>query len=198
MADTGLSSSGSPPRRQRSTHEMVYSGLGNMIRMLPTGTVFMFQFLNPVLSNNGKCQSSVNKYMVGALLAVCGFSCCFTSFTDSYVDADGKIRYGIATFRGFWPASDSGGTDFSGYRVGVGDFFHAFLSMVVFATVSLLDGNTVSCFYTAFESQQKVLLMALPPVIGMVSSAVFAVFPNKRRGIGYPPGSDDDDDSKTS
>ncbi|CAL1397038.1 unnamed protein product [Linum trigynum] len=197
MAETGLISSGSPPPRQRSTQDRVYSGLGNMIKMLPTGTVFMFQFLNPVLSNNGKCHNAVNKYLVGALLVVCGFNCCFASFTDSYVDGNGMIHYGVATFKGFWPTSGSGGRDFSGYRVRVGDFFHAFLSLVVFAVVSLLDGNTVSCFYPAFESQEKVLLMALPPVIGVVSSAVFAIFPNKRRGIGYPPASDEDDDKSS-
>ncbi|CAN0898568.1 Protein DMP2 [Linum grandiflorum] len=168
-----------------------------MIKMLPTGTVFMFQFLNPVLTNNGKCQMA-NKYMSGALMVVCAFNCCFTSFTDSYVDSDGGVHYGIATFKGFWP-KPAGSVDWSGYRVRVGDFFHAFLSLVVFAALSLLDTNTVSCFYPGFESGGRVLLMSLPPVIGLVSSVVFAIFPNDRHGIGYPPASADQDaSSKTS
>ncbi|CAN1350281.1 Protein DMP2 [Linum perenne] len=176
---------------------MTLSGIGNMIKMLPTGTVFMFQFLNPVLTNNGKCQT-VNKYLSGALMVVCAFNCCFTSFTDSYVDPDGGVHYGIATFKGFWPKpSSSRGSDLSGYRVRVGDFFHAFLSLIVFAALSLLDSNTVSCFYPAFESSGKVLLMSLPPVIGLVSSVVFAIFPNNRHGIGYPPATAQDI-SKTS
>ena len=63
---------------------------------------------------------------------------------------------------------------------------HGFFSLVVFAVVSLLDPNTVECFYPSFESTQKALLMAMPPVIGAVSTAVFVMFPNNRHGIGYP------------
>lgn len=164
------------------------NGLGNLIRLLPTGTVFIYQFLNPILTNNGHC-NIINKYLSGILIALCGFSCGFSCFTDSYTDNDGSTRYGIATMKGLWPTSSS--VDTSSYKIGVGDFVHAFFTMVVFGVVTILDRNTVDCFFPAFESTQKMLIMVLPPAVGAISSVVFMVFPNKRHGIGYPPTSQD-------
>ncbi|GFZ21869.1 transmembrane protein, putative [Actinidia rufa] len=164
------------------------TGFGNLIKMLPTGTVFLYQFLNPVLTNNGKCHVT-NKYMSGALIGLCGLSCCFSSFTDSYIGTDGMTHYGVATFKGIWPTKRSGSANTSSYKIRFGDFVHAMFSLIVFGVLSLLDSNTVDCFYPSFESNQKVLLMALPPAIGAVSSAVFVLFPNTRHGIGYPPSS---------
>lgn len=170
------------------------SGLGNLLRLLPTGTVFVYQFLNPVLTNNGKC-STVNKYLTSFLIGLCGLSCGFSCFTDSYKGSDGITHYGIATLKGLWPSSrsDSASVDLSSYKIRVGDFAHAFFSMIVFAVVSLLDGNTVQCFYPSFESTQKALVMVLPPAIGAVSSVIFVLFPNKRHGIGYPASSESSD-----
>lgn len=85
----------------------------------------------------------------------------------------------------------------SSYKIRFGDFVHAFFSMIVFAVLSLLDGNTVECFYPSFESTQKALLMVLPPAIGAVSSVLFMFFPNKRHGIGYPATSDSSDNTKS-
>ncbi|KAF5203799.1 hypothetical protein FRX31_006609 [Thalictrum thalictroides] len=164
--------------------DKTFSGVANLIKLLPTGTVFLFQFLNPVLTNNGNCHT-VNKYLTGALLSVCGFSCCFSSFTDSYIDEDGVTHYGIATKNGIWPSS--GTTNSSAYKLRVGDFVHAVFSLLVFAVVVLLDPNTVECYYPSFESNQKMLLMVLPPVVGALSSSVFVMFPNNRHGLGYPP-----------
>ncbi|XP_059648511.1 protein DMP2-like [Cornus florida] len=166
-----------------SMTDKTLTGVGNLIKLLPTGTVFLFQFLNPVLTNNGKCHT-VNKYLSGTLIALSGFSCCFSSFTDSYTDSNGDTHYGIATAKGLWPSE--GSVDLSKYKLRFADFVHAFFSLIVFAMVGLLDSNTVECFYPSFESNEKVLLMVLPPVIGAVSGSVFMIFPNKRHGIGYP------------
>ncbi|KAM6545299.1 hypothetical protein CsatB_026035 [Cannabis sativa] len=163
------------------------SGVGNLIKLLPTGTVFLFQFLNPVLTNNGSC-SAVNKSFDAVLIVLCAFSCCFACFTDSYVDSDGNIHYGVVTVSGIWPSTiDSApAADLSKYKLRFGDFVHAFFSLTVFAGLSLLDSNTVKCFYPEFESEQKILLQVLPPVIGVISGGVFMLFPNTRHGIGYP------------
>ncbi|XXG54351.1 hypothetical protein AAC387_Pa03g2257 [Persea americana] len=61
------------------------------------------------------------------------------------------------------------------------------LTLMVFAVVALLSPNVVGCHYPSFESTQKTLLVVLPSVVGFISSAVFAVFPHIRHGIGYPP-----------
>ncbi|KAL6193853.1 PREDICTED: uncharacterized protein LOC101311466 [Fragaria vesca subsp. vesca] len=192
----GASSSASSSKSKKSTKnkgvkDIALTGVGNLIKLLPTGTVFLFQFLNPVLTNNGHCNNPVNKYLSAILIAISAFSCCFSSFTDSYIGSDGQTHYGIATTKGLWPSTSSGSMDLSAYKLRVGDFVHAFLSLTVFAVVSLLDSNTVRCFYPTFESTERVLLMVLPPVIGTIAGTVFVVFPNKRHGIGYPSSSSD-------
>lgn len=172
---------------QKTMKDKTLTSIGNLIKLLPTGTVFIYQFLNPVLTNNGKCHT-VNKYLSGALIGLCSFSCCFSSFTDSYTDSDGNTHYGIVTKNGLWPSGKGKNydEDLSKYRLRIGDFVHAFSSLVVFLVLSLLDTNTVECFYPSFESTEKVLLMVLPPVLGAMAGTVFMVFPNKRHGIGYP------------
>ncbi|KAH7522435.1 protein DMP2 [Ziziphus jujuba] len=176
-----------------------YQGFGDLIKLLPTGTVFLFQFLNPVVTNNGKC-STANKYLDAILVIVCGLSCFFSCFTDSYTGSDGKIRYGFVTKNGLWSSTStpSQSIDLSAYKLRLGDFVHAFFSVIVFAGLSLLDSNTVRCFYPGFESTnlQKTLLQVLPIVIGVLSSSVFVLFPNDRHGIGYPPS--DSSSKKTS
>lgn len=183
MASADSSSSG------KSIQQMALTGVGNLIRLLPTGTVFIYQFLNPILTNNGHC-TAVNKWLSGALIAICGFSCGFSSFTDSYVDDQGQTHYAIATTKGLWPSPGDG--DWSAYKIRVGDFVHAALTMLVFGVLVLLDRNTMDCYYPAFESTQKMLIMVLPPVIGVVSGSVFMIFPNRRHGIGYPQEQVDD------
>lgn len=63
---------------------------------------------------------------------------------------------------------------------------HALMALAVFMVLSLLNTNTVECFYPSFESTEKLLLMVLPPLLGAIAATVFVVFPNERRGIGYP------------
>lgn len=173
------------------------SGVGNLIKLLPTGTVFLLQFLNPVVTNTGHC-NTLNKYLSGALLVVCGFSCAFSSFTDSYTGTDGQRHYAIVTNKGLWPSPASDNLNLSAYKLRFGDFVHALVSLVVFAVLGLLDTNTVQCFYPGFESGEKVLMQVLPPVIGAGASAVFMVFPSNRHGIGYPTSSDSNDTSQKS
>ncbi|KAJ4954995.1 hypothetical protein NE237_011778 [Protea cynaroides] len=167
------------------SNNFAFKGLASLLKLLPTGTVTLFQVLNPVLTNNGSCHQPINKWLTGALLVVCAFSCCFSTFTDSYVGSDGKLHYGIATITGLWPSPASSSVDLKKYKLTLLDFVHAFWTLIVFATVSLLDTNTVGCFYPKFESEQKVLVMVLPPVVGFFASGVFFIFHNKRHGIGY-------------
>lgn len=131
----------------------------------------------------------MNKIVSGLLIGCGGVSCFLSCFTDSYTDGDGNIHYGFATFKGFFPnysGNSSNYMDLSSYKIQFGDIVHAFLALIVFGVVSLLDANTVKCFYPSFQSTQKVLLMALPPIIGTVTGTVFVIFPNKRNWIGYP------------
>jgi hypothetical protein len=193
-----MSESGSTSKTTTSTMSgKAFSGVGNLVKLLPTGTVFLFQFLSPVLTNSGHC-NTVNKYLSGILLVVCGFNCAFTSFTDSYIGSDGQTHYGIVTTKGLWPSSASDSVDLSSYKLRFGDFVHASLSVIVFAVLGLLDSNIVSCFYPEFESSEKILMQVLPPIIGVVSGTVFMIFPSYRHGIGYPSSSDTNNTSEKS
>ncbi|KAL6535348.1 Protein dmp2 [Orobanche minor] len=182
-------SSNSPPPTltTQTLSRSTLTGIGNLIKLLPTGTIFLFQFPNPLLTNNGQCYT-INKYLSSIFITFCGFSCCFASFTDSYTDTRGNTHYGIATIKGLWPHSSSNSStqNLSAYKLRVGDFVHAFFALAVFGVVALLDPNCMECFYPTFESTQKILLMALPAVVGMVLSLIFMLFPNTRHGIGYP------------
>ncbi|ERN07477.1 hypothetical protein AMTRI_Chr12g241970 [Amborella trichopoda] len=190
MADKTASSSstkkgsGSAP----GVMDRTIAGAVNITRLLPTGTVLAFQLLSPLFTNNGYCHP-INKYFTGVLLLFCNFSCGFVCFTDSYTGKDGNTYYGVATRTGLWTSSsdpDSSSLDFSTYKVVLGDWVHAGFSILVFAVVALLDPNTVNCYYPSMGTDQKALLMGLPPAVGFLSSIVFALFPNRRHGVGYP------------
>jgi hypothetical protein len=165
-------------------------GVADLIKLLPSGTVFMFQFLSPLVTNNGHCALALNKVLSGALVALCGASCAFSSFTDSYVGADGRVYYGVVTPRGlrtFATDPDAAARDLSPYRLRAGDFVHAALALLVFAAIALLDADTVACLYPALELSERTMMAVLPPVVGAVAGYVFMVFPNNRHGVGYQP-----------
>ncbi|KAI8011215.1 Protein DMP2 [Camellia lanceoleosa] len=183
MADIKTTSSSSSTTQNIT--DKTYATAGNLIKLLPTGTVFFFQFFNPVFTNNGTCHVA-NKYLTAFLIGVCGISCFMSTFHDSYKGSDKNTHYGIATLKGIWPSTASDGVDLSVLRLRPGDFVHAFFALIVFAVVSLLDANTVNCFYPSFISSQKVLVMVLPPLVGAVAGFVSMVFPYTRHGIGYP------------
>jgi Protein of unknown function (DUF679) len=102
--------------QSQSIGEKAFQGLGDLVQLLPTGTVFVFQFLNPLLTNSGQC-TMTNKVLGGTLLFACSFFCCFSSFTDSYIGTDGKLYYGVVTRKGLWSFSDpnAGSIDLSRY-----------------------------------------------------------------------------------
>ena len=175
--------------RSVSVADRALRGVADLIKLLPSGTVFLFQFLSPLVTNNGHC-AAFNKVLSGALVALCGAFCAFSSFTDSYVGSDGRVYYGVVTQRGlrtFTPDPDAAARDLSAYRLRAGDFVHAALALLVFATIALLDADTVACLYPALELSERTMMAVLPPVVGGVAGYVFMVFPNNRHGVGYQP-----------
>jgi hypothetical protein len=120
-------------------------------------------------------------------VVLCALSCFVLSFTDSFRDVEGKIRYGFATFKGLWVID--GGAPLeplaaAEYRVRFLDFVHAFVSAIIFVAIALLDQNVVSCFYPIPSEDAKQLLTALPVVIGVIGSMLFVSFPTARHNIG--------------
>ncbi|KAL8161934.1 hypothetical protein V2J09_013423 [Rumex salicifolius] len=138
--------------------------------LLPTVTVFAFQFLSPPLTNNGHCRP-LNRIPTAIFLAACGLSCVFSCFTDSYTDPDGARHHAL-------------------YRLSLRNFVHVFFTIVVFCVVVVFDKNFVECFFSGFVAAHGTMLVVLPPVVGAVASIVFVAFPPTRHWIGYPSEND--------
>ncbi|KAL7000474.1 hypothetical protein U1Q18_001626 [Sarracenia purpurea var. burkii] len=162
----------------------------HLANLLPTGSVLSFQILSPVFTHEGQCRSFLSRSMTAGLLGLCGFSCFVLCLTDSFRDERGKVRYGLATFRGIQVIDGGGATispeEAAKYKLRFVDFFHAFLSIVVFAAVALFDQNVVRCFYPTSSDKAKELLSTLPVAVGVICSLLFVAFPTKRHGIGFP------------
>ncbi|KAF3948068.1 hypothetical protein CMV_025885 [Castanea mollissima] len=168
---------------QKTIQDKTLSGLENLNRVLPTGTIFLYQLLSRVLTNYGQCSKTIYNYLTATLVGMGGLSCFITSFTDNYED-NGKIHYGFATTKGkLWPSPKD--MTLPAKTLGFEDFVHGFLAVFVFVVVVCLDRNTVDCFYPLPESHHRASLEVLPQVVGAISSVVLLYFPNNRRGIGY-------------
>ncbi|CAN1129653.1 Protein DMP6 [Linum perenne] len=160
----------------------------DLAKHLPTGTVLAFQLMSPIVTKEGNCDS-VGLYLTVMLVAVCALSCFLLCFTDSFRDKNGVVCYGIVTFRGIWVIDTSADVTpkfAEKYRLQLIDFVHGFMSVLVFAVVVLFDKNMVQCFCPAPTDQIQKLLTALPIMISGICGVLFAVFPTKRHGIGFP------------
>ncbi|KAI4317687.1 hypothetical protein L6164_025537 [Bauhinia variegata] len=157
--------------------------LGNLVKYLPTGTVFVYQTLNAAATDSGHCDP-LNRYLSSFLFGICLFVCFLGSFTDSYTDQNGQRRYVLVTPWDLVPAPTA---THNISNFGPGDVFHAFISTAVFAVLGLMDTNTVLCFYPEYESTKRTLLQLLPPVALAIPCVACSCFPYNRHGLGYPP-----------
>ncbi|WOL18857.1 hypothetical protein Cni_G27654 [Canna indica] len=172
------------------------SSAANLVKLLPSGTVLAFQALSPPFSNRGVCHAS-NKYLTAALVLFCALACALLSFTDSLKGRDGKLYYGVATFKGFYVLNYEGGDDgeqdeqhkvfddLRRYRLRLLDCVHAVFAVVMFLTVAFSDTDVVSCFFPVAGDDMRQLLINLPMGAGFMASIVFLIFPTTRKGIGY-------------
>ncbi|KAL1560645.1 protein DMP7-like [Salvia divinorum] len=166
-----------------------FKGTAHLSNLLPTGSVLTFQFLSPIVTNEGKCRSIASQGATAAVLAFCAATCFAMSFTDSFRDERGKVRYGVATFRGLWVVDGSGGLaaeEAVKYRVRIVDFVHAFLSIAIFAAVAMFDTYVIGCFCPSPSEEAAEMLRTLPVTVGAVCALFFVVFPTRRHGVGFP------------
>lgn len=166
-----------------------FKGTAHLARLLPTGSVLTFQILSPILTHQGRCPTHASRVITLGLLALCGVSCFILRLTDSFRDERGKVRYGLATFRGLWVIDTSlklTPEEKAQYQLKFIDLFHALASILVFAAIALFDKNVVNCFFPTPSEEAKELLMRVPIGIGIACSILFVLFPSKRHGIGCP------------
>lgn len=167
-------------------------GACDILKLLPTGTVLTFHALGPSFSNHGAC-GGASRYLTVALIVACAASCVLFSFTDSLVGRDGRLYYGVATLRGFYPFNFYGTCeerkekfgDLPKMKVRALDFVHAFVSAVVFVVLALGNAGIQSCLFPDVGLDVREVLMNLPVGLGFLSSMVFMIFPTTRKSIGY-------------
>lgn len=167
----------------------IFKGTGHLAKLLPTGSVLTFQFFSPILTHRGQCLTPINQTLTLGFLILCGLSCFLMRFTDSFRDERGKVRYGMATFKGLWVIDGSvklSAEEAANYRLRFMDFLHAFMSALVFGAISLFDKNVVKCFFPTPTEDVKDRLIQVPIAIGVTCSIFFLLFPTKRHGIGSP------------
>ncbi|XP_057779699.1 protein DMP4-like [Salvia miltiorrhiza] len=157
----------------------------NLANLLPSGTVLAFQTLAPSFSNKGVCHLS-NRYLTAWLIGACSVVCFLSSFTDSFTDSEGRLHYGVATWKGMMILNgdddDDDEMDLSRFRVRLIDLFHAWAALAVFMAFALCDANVQGCFFPWAAPE---LVVNLPLAAGVFSTFFFTIFPTTRRGIGY-------------
>ncbi|CAN4111200.1 unnamed protein product [Withania somnifera] len=170
----------------------VLAGASNLANLLPTGTVLAFQTLMPSFTDGGSCLVT-HKYLTEGLIIVCAAACFFSSFTDSFLDQNGKIYYGIAVPKSFYvfnydpiQHNDDRMKDYlRSYRLKKMDFVRALVSLMMFLMFALADANVQDCYWPKADPNMKALFMNLPLAGAIFSTFFFSIFPTTRRGIGY-------------
>ncbi|XP_010421637.1 PREDICTED: uncharacterized protein LOC104771221 [Camelina sativa] len=176
---------------------------GNFANLLPTGTALMFETLIPSFSNGGECTNKpANKLLTISLISFCAAACFFSSFTDSFVGEDGRIYYGIATANGLYilndypdddgydPESGLTGDKKRRYKLSFVDFVHAFVSVVVFLSLAVESSDFRRCLLPEDDGHSwgghfVLMIKYFAVMVVTVASFFFAIFPTKRRGIGF-------------
>jgi hypothetical protein len=164
----------------------------DIIKLLLTGTVLAFHTLVPSFSNHGVC-GSASRYLTLSLIGVCAAFCMLHSITDSLVGKDGKLYYGVATRRGFYPFNFDGTGDEMKAKFGnlprmmvrALDFVHALVSACLFVVVALGNAGIQSCLFPDLGSDVRTVLTNLPVGLGFLSSVMFMIFPTTRKSVGY-------------
>lgn len=158
-----------------------------LVNFLPTGTLLTFEMVLPSVYRNGDCSNSVNIMMIHVLLGLCALSCFFFHFTDSFRGPEGKVYYGFVTPKGlavFKPGLDVEIPKDERYKVGLTDFVHAIMSVMVFVAIAFSDHRVTNCLFPGQEKEMDQVMESFPLMVGFVCSGLFLVFPNTRYGIG--------------
>ncbi|XP_051145852.1 protein DMP9-like [Andrographis paniculata] len=157
-----------------------------LANFLPTGTLISFEMVLPSVYGKGQC-SHVTTHMTYALLALCTASCFFFHFTDSFRGPDGKVYYGFVTPRGlavFKTGLAVQVPDDKRFRMGLSDFVHALMSVLVFVAIALSDQRVTGCLFPGHTAEVSEVMESFPLMVGIICSTLFLLFPNTRFGIG--------------
>ncbi|XP_057481710.1 protein DMP8-like [Actinidia eriantha] len=157
-----------------------------LANFLPTGTLLTFEMVIPSLYRTGAC-TPLSTLMIAVLLLLCSLSCFFFHFTDSFRGPDGRVYYGFVTPKGlavFKPGLEVNVPKDERYKLGLSDFVHAVMSVMVFVAIAFSDRRVTGCLFPGREKELDEVMEGFPLMVGIVCSGLFLVFPNTRYGIG--------------
>ncbi|XP_062150137.1 protein DMP9-like [Alnus glutinosa] len=160
-----------------------------LVNFLPTGTLLTFEMVLPSVSGNGVC-SPVSTLMIHFLLGLCALSCFFFHFTDSFRGPDGTVYYGFVTPKGLAVFKTGLGVEVpkdDRYKVGLTDFVHAMMSVMVFVAIAFSDHRVTNCLFPGHANDMDEVMESFPLMVGIICSSLFLVFPNTRVGVGCMP-----------
>ena len=70
------------------------------------------------------------------------------------------------------------------YKVGITDFVHAVMSVMVFVAIAFSDHRVTDCLFPGHAEDMEQVRESFPLMVGIVCSGLFLVFPNTRYGVG--------------
>ncbi|XP_068345521.1 protein DMP8-like [Pyrus communis] len=176
-------------RKRRAVAKGVQKTLSKtsmLANFLPTGTLLTFEMVLPAIYRTGEC-TRVTTMMTYGLLGMCALSCFFFHFTDSFRGPDGKLYYGFVTQKGlavFKPGLMVEVPKEERYKLGLSDFVHAIMSVMVFVAIAFSDRRVTDCLFPGHEKDMDEVMESFPLMVGIVCSGLFLVFPSTRYGIG--------------
>ncbi|XWS32873.1 hypothetical protein CRYUN_Cryun22dG0027800 [Craigia yunnanensis] len=177
-----------PGRKRKAVAKGVQKTISKtsmLVNFLSTGTLLTFEMVLPSVSRNGDC-SPVNTMMIYFLLCLCAPSC-FFHFTDSFRGPDGKVYFGFGTPKGlvvFKPGLDVETPKDEKYNVGLTDFVHAIMSVLVFVAIAFSDHRVTNCVFPGHEKEMDQVMESFPLMVGIICSGLFLEFLNTRFGVG--------------
>lgn len=163
---------------------IILSGIAQLNALLPTAIILAFTLLHPLITNDGQC-TSLTRWIMGCFLALSATYCVLFSITDSFRTATGRLYFGVATVNGMWTicAGHVKPREPSDYRLRWPDLFYCLLSLLAFLTFAAAHSDVLNCYNV--DLPQKIRIY-VPLVVGFLISALFVIFPSRRKGIGYP------------
>ncbi|KAM3203278.1 protein DMP9-like [Capsicum annuum] len=177
---------GKKSRAMASGVQKTLSKTSLLVNFLPTGTLLTFEMLLPSVFGKGDC-SPITTFMILTLLGLCTLSCFFFHFTDSFRGPDGKVYYGFVTPRGLKVFKTGLGVEIpkdERYIVGLTDFVHAMMSVLVFVAIAFSDHRVTLCLFPGHAKELDEIMRSFPLMVGVICSGLFLVFPNTRYGVG--------------
>ncbi|KAE8721224.1 Amino acid transporter isoform 2 [Hibiscus syriacus] len=171
-----------PGRKRRVVAKGVQKTISKtsmLVNFLPTGTLLTFELVLPSVYRHGAC-THVTTMMIYSLLGLCAVSCFFFHFTDSFRGPDGTVYYGFVTPNGlalFKPGLEVESPKDDKYKVGLTDFIHAVMSVLVFMAIAFSDHRVTNCVFPGHEKEMDQVMEGFPLMVGIICSGCFLCFP---------------------